>query len=181
MDILKRAPIKLQIKKDTNSSLNIAPKFESDDEDDFGKIMDEPIPLLNSRIIRREPEHKLHINEVSLISKVSDELEAKKPNVEDKVKKERKKKVKEEVTMKAPVKEKQVGRKMRTRCLSPKKSPLLKKVYDDQLLEGKRHDYVTGDLDMDRITDFVDKLSPTRKLSPRNTGMKSPSRFILNE
>jgi hypothetical protein len=74
-----------------------------------------------------------------------------------------------------------VGRKLKTRCLSPKKSPLLKKVYDDQLLEGKRYDYGNGDLDMDRITDFVDKLSPTRKLSPRNTGMKSPSRFVLNE
>jgi hypothetical protein len=179
MDILKRVPIKLQINRNPNVSFS---KDESEDEDDYSKFIDEPIPLLNSRIVRREPEHKLNINQVSLISKVSDEL-GKKPveEITNVVKKEKKKKVKDESNNKAPVKEKTAGRKMRNRCLSPKKSPLLKKVYDDNLLEGKKYDYGNGDLDIDRITDFVDKLSPTRKLSPRNTGQKSPSRFVLNE
>jgi hypothetical protein len=60
------------------------------------------------------------------------------------------------------------GRFKQHRCLSPKKSPLLKKVYDDGLLNHRlRKDYAEGGLDIERITVFVDKLSPTRKLSPR--------------
>jgi hypothetical protein len=69
-----------------------------------------------------------------------------------------------------PVPEKYVpkGRFKQHRCLSPKKSPLLKRVYDEGLLNHKlRKDFAEDGLDIDRITVFVDKLSPTRKLSPR--------------